>query len=389
MSESPPDLSRANGRTPVVLIVDDVPGNLQVLAGHLAEAGYEVMAANNGPRALAIAANRKPDLILLDVTMPEMDGFRVCEKLKSDPDTADIPVVFLTARTDSDDVLRGFEAGAVDYVAKPFNKGELLARVRTHLELKAARDLILANHRQLEKYSRDLQRMNEQKNRFIGIVSHDIRGAFSNVVSVAEALRDPDGMTFDEARPLIEEIGVEAEHMIALAQNLLNVDAAERGEIRIEIAPVGVAELFDFSVASVQRAARKKGITLTVTPLPPGLRVLGDLTACRQVMGNLLSNAVKFSPRDSTVSLSAAAQEDGTVRLSVTDQGPGLSIDDQKQLFRPYTRLSAKATGSEHSVGLGLSIVKRMVGEMQGEVGVDSAPGHGATFHVTLPHATA
>ena len=370
-------------RKRLVLIVDDLPDNLQVLAGHLTEAGHEILAANSGPRAIALVRNRKPDLILLDIMMPGMDGMEVCKILKSDPDSADIPVIFITARTETVDLLQGFRMGAVDYITKPFNSEELVARVRTHLELKSSRDLLFTYNRQLERISTHLRRLNEDKNRFLGIVSHDIRGAFGNVVSVSRMLADEIAGPDQEAGQLLRDIGVEAEHMIALAQNLLNIDAIEHGNVRLKDEQVDGRGLLDFGINAHQMAIRAKGLDCRITADQCHLR--GDLTACRQVLINLVSNAVKYSRNQSRIWLEAVRQPDGRVRLSVRDEGPGLSAEDQTKLFRPFTRLSTKAMGNEHSVGLGLSIVKLMVDGMKGEILCESRLGEGTTFIVLLP----
>ncbi|HSI10331.1 MAG TPA: hybrid sensor histidine kinase/response regulator [Rariglobus sp.] len=370
----------------LVLIVDDNADNLQVLAGHLTEAGYEVLAANNGARALALVSNRKPDLILLDIQMPGMDGFAVCRKLKGDPEMADIPVIFITAaRTDTNDVLEGFQLGAVDYVTKPFKSLELLARVRTHVDLKLARDLILDYNRRLRNLSAHLQKTNTAKNRFLGIVSHDIRGAFSNVISVSRMLTDGTPMPAAESSGFLSDIGIEAEHMMTLAENLLNLEVIERQDVQPASERVETRALLDFVFQSHQLATRAKQITILLES--DGTPLRGDLTSCRQVLTNLVSNAVKYSPKGSTIWVTAKRDEtDGSlVRLAVRDQGPGLSTDDQKKLFTPYTRLTSKATASEHSVGLGLSIVKLMTEAMGGRVICESTLGEGAVFAAVLP----
>ena len=367
----------------LVLIVDDNADNLQVLAGHLTEAGYEVLAANNGPRALALVVNRKPDLILLDILMPGMDGFAVCRALKGDPETADIPVIFITAaRTDTNDVVEGFQLGAVDYVTKPFKSLELLARVRTHIDLKLARDLILAYNRRLRKLSEHLQKLNTDKNRFLGIVSHDIRGAFSNVVSVSRMLTDGDPVEDRERAGFLTDVGIESEHMITLAQNLLNLDAIEREDVHPVSERVDTHPLIEFVLQSHKLSTRAKRIGFVVES--DDVPVRGDLTSCRQVLTNLVSNAVKYSPPETTIRITSR-RDDSVVRISVRDEGPGLSADDQEKLFTPYTRLTSKATASEHSVGLGLSIVKLMIEAMGGRVTCESQLGHGAVFSAVLP----
>lgn len=369
----------------LILIVDDLPENLQVLTGHLKAEGYEVIAANSGARALALVRNKKPDLILLDIMMPGMDGYEVCRELKKDPHSADIPVIFITARTETDDVLEGFNLGAVDYVTKPFKSAELIARVRTHLELKSSRDLFAAYNKQLERISRHLRRLNDDKNRFLSIVSHDIRGAFGNVVSVSRMLTDDMDVHDVEASQLLSDIGIEAEHMIALAENLLNIDAIERREIRLSDGRVESRPLLEFAEQAHQLAARAKDLNFSISCDDSVIK--GDLTACRQIFTNLVSNAVKFSPEKGTVSLDVHKTGDGYIQLSVRDEGPGISAEDQKKLFKPFTRLSTTTASLEHSVGLGLSIVKLMAEGMGGSAHCESTVGQGTTFVVLLPAA--
>lgn len=386
-SSTPPELQEDQpaSRKRLILIVDDLPENLQVLAGLLTEQGYEILAATSGSRALALVRNRKPDLVLLDIMMPEVDGFEVCRELKADADSADIPVIFITARTETEDILRGFELGAVDYVTKPFRPPELLARVRTHLELKSARDLFATYNKQLERISRHLRRLNEDKNRFLSIVSHDIRGAFGNVISMSRILTDPEPVDQNDSRELLTDIGIEAEHMIALAENLLNIDAIERREIRLHTARVETQPLVEFAIQAHQMASQAKNLTFELHC--DGSAINGDLTACRQILSNLVSNAVKYSAPNKRVWIEAVRDGTSEVRLSVRDEGAGISEEDQKKLFKPFMRLSRKSENIEHSIGLGLSIVRLMAEGMGGSAECQSRPGEGATFSVRLPAA--
>jgi len=380
---APPESTGRLGSHKLILIVDDLPDNLQILAGQLTRLGYEIMPASNGPRALEVCRHRKPDLILLDIMMPEMDGFEVCRELKTRPESSDIPIIFLTARTDSDDIVRGLEMGAVDYITKPFKPAELLARVRNHLELKSSRDLLLTYNHQLQRLSGHLRRMNEDKNRLIGVVSNDIRGAFGNVISVSRLLTEEDPIAPNEATDLLRDLGVEAEHMIVLAENLLNIEAIERSEVHLEREMVDPAALIQFATHAHQVAAQARNLTFDVEC--DGARISGDLTACRQILANLISNAVKYSPDGGVITIRSRATADHVVTISVRDDGPGLSSDDQKKLFEPFTRLGKRSGG--HSVGLGLWIVRCMAEHMGGTTRCVSEPGKGAEFSFSLPIA--
>jgi two-component system sensor histidine kinase/response regulator len=343
--------------------------------------GYEVMGATSGADALEGVRVQVPDLILLDLMMPEMDGLEVCRRLKADPATSQVPVVFLTASNEMEHLVTGFQMGAVDYVTKPFNPPELLARVRTHLELKHARQR--------------LREMNEEKNEFMGIAAHDLRNPLGAITGYAEivleeiaslppAASEPWTRVAKEVNACAGRIHETSRRMAEMVQNLLDANRIERGEMQLRLAPTALAGAVA-GVLEAQRplAAAKQQILHWQDEAGPAL-VLADSTVLTQVIENLVSNAVKYSPlgKDIFVRLKRNAQG---VRVEVQDEGPGLSAEDQKKLFGKFARLSARPTGGEHSTGLGLSIVKKMVEAMSGKVWCQSELGRGATFIVEFP----
>jgi two-component system, sensor histidine kinase and response regulator len=382
---NPPAALSFGPEKPRLLVVDDITKNLQIVGTMLRNEGYDVMPATSGLQALERVRTELPDLILLDLMMPEMDGLEVCRRLKSDPATRQIPVIFLTASNEMEHLVKGFEAGAVDYVTKPFNAPELLARVRTHLELKLARQ--------------QLREMNDEKNEFMGIVAHDLRNPLGAVKGYAEliseeteALQLVDAPESDRARLELRRssarIREATAHMAEMVQNLLDANRIERGEMKLNLGPTDLAALVS-SVVDIQRpraAAKQQILQLQSNPSP--LKVAVDPNVMVQVLENLVSNAVKYSPPAKNIFVRLKKQA-SAVRIEVQDEGPGLSAEDQKKLFGKFARLSAKPTGGEHSTGLGLSIVKRMVEAMRGQVWCESEPGKGATFIVSLPIDTA
>ena len=209
---------------PRILVVDDVMQNLQVVGTMLRNEGYDVMPAGSGPQALERVRVRVPDLILLDLMMPEMDGLEVCRRLKADSSTRQIPIIFLTASNEMEHLVKGFEAGAVDYVTKPFNGAELLARVRTHLELKLARER--------------LREMNDEKNEFMGIAAHDLRNPLSAIQGYSEmVIEDAQSLKHSELEANGERIRETAKRMADMVQNLLDANRIERGEMKLNLAP--------------------------------------------------------------------------------------------------------------------------------------------------------
>ena len=364
-----------------ILVVDDITKNLQVVGTVLRNQGYKVMAAASGAEALKCVRTQLPDLILLDLMMPEMDGLEVCRRLKSDSTTSQVPVIFLTASNEMEHLVNGFEVGAVDYVTKPFNPPELLARVRTHLELKHARER--------------LREMNEEKNEFMGIAAHDLRNPLGAITGYAEILieemeslqpsvPEPGARAVREAGECAGRIRETSRRMAEMVQNLLDANRIERGEMQLNLAPLDLSQ----TVAAVLETQRPRAVakqqTLHWQNEAGAVSVLADATVLMQVIENLVSNAVKYSPTGKNIFVRLRRLQEGTL-CEVQDEGPGLSAEDQKKLFGKFARLSSKPTGGENSTGLGLSIVKKMVEAMNGRVWCESELGRGATFIVEFP----
>jgi two-component system, sensor histidine kinase and response regulator len=363
---------------PVILVVDDIQTNIQVVGQILNENGYEVMPATSAAQAFERIKTQTPDLILLDFMMPEVNGLEVCRRLKSNPVTEKIPVIFLTASNEVEHVTQAFAAGAVDFVTKPFRGEELLARVRTHLELTKARQ-------DLWQYGQRLRELNDEKNEFLGIVAHDLRSPLSNIITSASMALD-DMSDPVQTRDFVDIIHTSAQHMLALVENLMDVNAIEQGKVKIDITPIELSEVIRGVVENYRRKAEAKEQQLVLTGDHESLIALTDPHATIQIFDNLISNAIKYSPPGKRVEV-RLSQRDKNIRVEIKDQGPGLTPDDQKKLFGKFARLSARPTGGEPSTGLGLSIVKKMVEAAGGKVWCESHPGQGATFIVELKSA--
>lgn len=354
-----------------ILIVDDQPANLQVLGAILGQLGHDVVPAADGATALRRLALRPPDLVLLDLLMPEMDGFEVCRRIREQPEFADLPVIFLSAADDKSLIVRAFECGGVDYVTKPFNQAELAGRVRTHLALKAARDR--------------LAQLAEDKDELLGILTHDLKNHLGGLHMSATLLRDRLEPTEPRLAILARNLADGSGQMLGFVQEFLAnaaVDhalAVQPGGVDVRAAAAQVVQLY------TEAAARKqlRFVTRWADELPAAR---ADAVALRQVLENLVSNAVKFSPAGRTVTVTTRAVAEG-VELEVRDEGPGLTEMDRAGLFRRYRRLSARPTAGEPSTGLGLSIAHRLVTAMGGEIFCDSVPGEGAAFRVRLKAA--
>jgi two-component system sensor histidine kinase/response regulator len=355
---------------PRILVTDDQPANIQIVGNMLGKLGYEIVPAPDGPTALKRMALREPDLILLDVLMPGMDGLEVCRRIRENPEWKDIPIIFLSAADDKELIVRALEAGGVDYVTKPFNHAEMLSRVRTHLTLKMTRDR--------------LKQLAEDKDELLGILAHDLKSHLGGMQMSASVLRNRIAQLSEQKRAqLCENIYHSTGQLLAFVKEFLANSAADHGfELRTEI--VDIAGIVRRVAQDYDEAALRKNLKIHCEIPPEPLNALVDHTATTQVFDNLVSNAVKFSPPNREIRLVLRATGDH-IECRVRDHGPGFSEEDKARMFRRYGRLSARPTGGEPSTGLGLSIVKKLVQAMKGDLTCDSAPDQGATFTVRLP----
>jgi two-component system sensor histidine kinase/response regulator len=361
-----------NGVPPGLLVVDDQEFNIQVVGCALGKLGFEVIPATSGAQALKRLAARRPDLILLDLLMPEMDGFEVCRRIRANPEWAEIPIIFLSAADDKDLIVRALEGGGVDFVMKPFDTAELISRVRTHLTLKATRD--------------QLKQLAEDKDELLGILAHDLKNHLGGMLMSAQLLQDRATREDAKLRQLAENIVHSADQMLAFTKEFLANSLAEHG-LAINLQPIPLAAAASRAVQQYQEAARRKEITLLTDFFTGPTPVLADQAALAQVLDNLISNAVKFTPPGKQIEVAVLPPAGGWVECRIRDQGPGFKEEDKDRMFKRYGRLSARPTGGEPSTGLGLSIVKTLIQAIHGELTCESAPSQGATFILRLPHA--
>ncbi len=365
-------------KKPKIFIVDDIMQNLQVIGGILMEESFDIAMATNGIQALNMVKNIMPDLILLDVMMPDMNGYEVCEKLKSDPEVAHIPVIFLTAKSDTEDIIQGFQIGGVDYITKPFKKEELLVRINTHINLKLATDTIRNQNLELFK-------LNEEKNEFLGIAAHDLKNPLSAIMGLSELiLREDMGFDIDEMRDFTKDINTSALQMFKLVTDLLDVNAIEQGKINLLMEDFPLANVVNDCYTNYIKRAADKSIELIFDNSISDNSCYADSGKVAQVIDNLVSNAIKFSPYEKNIYINVNEDENYLI-TEVKDEGPGISKEDQQKMFTKFQKLSARPTGNENSTGLGLSIVKRLVEEMKGKIEVESEIGNGATFRLYIP----
>jgi len=351
-----------------ILIVDDTPANLSVLAECLSDSGYSLLVAEDGEDALALTERTAPDLILLDVMMPGIDGFATCRRLKERAETRDIPVIFMTALTDTAEKLKAFEAGAVDYVTKPIQHEEALARINTHLTIR--------------RLQRELQQQLALKERFMRIAGHDLRNPLCLILMSGELARRKGAPP--EVAEYLESIHASARQMRSIIDTFLNLrrpggDTAPSGRCDLNLLANAVA-------SQHEPVAEQKQITLSLD-LEEGLpSAKADSGHAYQALANYVSNALKFTPRGGRV---VVRTRSGAMRLrvEVEDTGPGVPETERAALFTEFARLTPRPTAGEDSHGVGLSIVKQLVESQSGTTGADFPAAGGAIFWFELPIA--
>ncbi len=355
---------------PSILIVDDVPKNIQLVAKFLTEENYNLFFAQSGEAALKQIQICEFDLILLDIMMPEIDGFEVCSIIKNNESTQDIPVIFLTAKSDEDTIAKGFSLGGVDYITKPFNPVELVARVKTHLQL-----------RQREK---ELQNLNVTKDTLLSIISHDLKTPFFNIIGLGELLlNDFDSYDDKMKKELITNMVDSSRASHNLLDNLLNWTRIQTGKIIYDPVNANVKTIISEVIDFVSSQARNKEVNCSFKASEE-ITVFADNNMLQTIIRNLVTNAIKYTPRGGSVKVRATTKQDNAI-IEVIDTGIGMSSEQLNELFVTKEMKSTPGTENEPGTGFGLILTKEFVEMNQGSIEVESAIGKGTIFRFNLP----
>jgi two-component system sensor histidine kinase/response regulator len=352
-----------------ILVVDDQAANLRVVGTLLQRQGYEVIAAASGDEALARYAESEPDLILLDVMMPGMDGFDVMNALRADG-ALKVPVVFVTAAHDRDLLLRAFDAGVVDYVTKPFLPEELLARVNAHIGLKLTRDR--------------LERVAREREELVNLVAHDLKNPLTSVLFASDLLRTG-GCKPERVPRYLQMIHESADDALGYIRHYLESNSAGKREASGE-ERADLGQTLQWLVHRYEMQLEARGIRIEVAPPPGPAEVAIDPRVLRQVSENLVTNAMKYAP-GSELLLAARPGAPGFWQLIVADRGPGIPAALQRELFKPFVRLHEDAVDDGLSNGLGLSLARQIVANFGGQLWYEDRRRGGARFIVELPEA--
>ncbi len=358
-----------------ILVVDDTPANLRLLTNMLKGGGYKVRPVSSGAMALRVIRTHPPDLVLLDVNMPEMDGYEVCRRIKAEPRWRDIPVLFISALTDTSDKVRAFEAGGVDYVGKPFQFEEVDARVRTHLELRRKTQALEENFARL----RELEHLRDT---LTHMVAHDMRSPLLALQMAVEILAE-NGPAAVDAPELIATARRSAAQVVEMVSQMLDVSRLESGKLPLRRETTDLAEIVRGTIASLRPLAGARLLELDGDAAVPAAI---DPELIRRVVANLLGNAIKFTTATGRIRIEVCGTANGP-KFAVTDDGPGISPDEKSGIFEKYGQTAAGARRG--GFGLGLTFCKMAVEAHGGTIGVESEPNQGSKFWFTLPSAPA
>ena len=374
MNESPSPRSR-------LLVVDDAPAHLKLLAHALEESGFEVETASGGVQALAAAARHPPDLILLDIDMPELDGFETCRRLKAQERFAATPVIFLSGLSDVAQRLTAFAAGGVDFVSKPFDIAEVRARVATHLELERLRRVAEHNSRELAASLSKLRELEHFRHDLVHMVAHDMRSPLMAVSGYLELLDLEGERLAEDHREFVAQALDGARTLVRMIDAMLDTDRLEVGKLVLELADRDLRAIIDLAIAALGPASARR----VAIEIPASGRVVvhADGEILRRVIANLVANALRSSADGDQVRL--VASSDGAIaRLEVHDKGPAISEEFRGRVFEKYAKRAGDRSRDRRAVGLGLPFCRLAIEAHGGRIGFDTGEA-GTTFWIELP----
>ena len=367
----------------LILLIDDQPENLHYLRMLLKN--YRIVSSLNATEGIKIAKRQRPDLILLDIMMPGIDGLEACRMLKADEETADIPIIFVTARVMLDDVITGFGLGANDYITKPYESGELLARVKTHLDLRKAKKKIMAEFDRVNK-------LNDEKNEFINIAAHDLRNPLKVIQGFTRLItRNYESLSDENIKEFLDDISSATDNMLFIINDVLMMNDLDEGNYDLVEQDFDLTELLAVLESEFRDKAEEKNINLLVEDSFRNKTVNNDFLKTKKLLEHLIANALNYSLPHTTVILRLEAASEKQVnkgfyaRITISDEGPGISKEEMPHIFDKFCKISNKPTNNEPSSGLGLAISKSLSDILCYKLKCKTEINKGTDFSIYLP----
>ncbi len=372
-----------------ILIVDDTPKNLQVLGNTLKQNNYKVEFAINGKSALDWVKKQKFDLILLDVMMPEMDGYEACEAIRKTKANNNIPIIFLTAKSESESIVKGFELGAQDYVTKPFNTSELLARVKTQLELKTSREKLESVNQwledevkkrtlELEKANKELSVLDKSKTEFLNIISSEMRTPMNGIMGTLHLLKDQ-----ADSKEMVKLIGVLDESVARIekfSSSALLISSLRTKKHKLKQTDIKFKELLEYSLIELTQKMKEKKVKIDFSDAQANPEFTGDYDLLIVCFSRIFENAINNSPENCTINV-RVKESQSVINCEISDQGPGFSNDILEKKFETFSENNKQ---SNNNLSLDLSLIKLIVDAHNGKIDIYNAVDIGAVFQVVL-----
>jgi signal transduction histidine kinase len=361
-----------------ILIVDDIPENLKVLGTLLRKTGVDISIAVNGEKGVEIAKTIVPDLILMDVNMPVLTGYDACKLIKEDPDICDIPLIFLTARDDRDDMINGYNLGAIDYITKPFNHTELIMKLVNYLTLRQ-------RSVELEESNRQLKAADAAKNKFVSIISHDLRSPMGGILGLTRILNeDADSLTKEEREEFTSSIYQTLRRQYNFMEDLLKWGNMQIGRYELKPDEIDLTMFIENIKELYSSNIMNKEIDFIVD-IEKGLAINVDTTMFNSALTNIVSNCIKFTPQKGVISIKANSDDTDNVHISLKDSGVGMEQVIADHIFDPEHFHTTKGTEMEGGSGLGMVLVGDVIRIHNGSIKAISHPGNGTEFRLIIP----
>lgn len=354
-----------------VLIVDDNPTNIQVVGNILTEKGFDIAFAQSAERAIEQVLHTDYDLILLDIMMPEKDGFEICEILKANPQTKEIPIVYLTAKSDIDSIIRGLRNGGIDYISKPFIKEELIVRVENQIKMKRIQDeLIFANR---------------AKDKFFSIIAHDLKSPISAFKNITDVLvRDYEDFDREDVFDFVKKLNESAGSVYKLLDDLLEWSRNQNNKIVFDPSLILLSKLSENIIDLLNNNIERKELEV-INKIDEDVKIYADLNMINTVLRNLITNAIKFTQIGGKIEVGSSEYDEDKIIVWVKDNGVGMTQADIDKLFKIEIHHTTHGTNEEVGTGLGLILCYEFIIKHEGLLWVESKVGEGSTFFFTVP----